>query len=98
MTLDIQIQSLVLSFLFGIVISFAYNIFYNILFTRFWFINILTCFLFSLLMSCLYYYLLFIVNDGIVHLYFLEIVLLSFFIYNRIFAKIRASFFKSRLN
>ncbi len=98
MTLVIQIQSIVLSFLFGIFFSFIYNIFYNFLFTKYLIVNLLSNLLFSLLLFGLYFLLLFIINNGVIHVYFLGTLFLSFFLYNKLFVKLRVKCFKTRLN
>ena len=89
MSLIIQIQTIAYTFLFGIVISLLFNLLYKILFTKKIIINFITNFLFMFIMSSLYFYYLLIVNDGVIHIYLLFIFLISFFLYNRIFRKIR---------
>lgn len=89
MDLIVQIQSLFLSFLYGIFFALTFNIFYRFIFTRFIFINIIVDILYSLFIFGLYFYLLYIVNNGIFHLYFLFMLFIGFFIYCKLFVKLR---------
>ena len=58
MNLIIQFESIVMSFLYGIFISFVFNLLYNFLFTKYFLLNVISNLLFSLLMFGLYYILL----------------------------------------
>jgi len=98
MSLIIQIQSIAVSFLFGIVFSVIYNILYFILYTKYWFINLISNLLFSFIMFGLYFYLLLLINNGVVHLYFLLSLFLSFALYNKLFVKFRVKWKKTMLN
>ena len=89
MSLIIQIQTIAYTFLFGIIVSLLFNLLYKILFTKKIIINFITNFLFMFIMSSLYFYFLLKVNDGVIHIYLLFIFLISFFLYYRIFRKIR---------
>lgn len=89
MSLIIQIQTIAYTFLFGIGFSLLFNLVYKILFTKKVIINFFTNFLFLFITNTLYFYLLFIVNGGVVHIYLLFIFLISFFLYNHLFKKIR---------
>jgi len=89
MSLNIQIQTIAYTFLFGIYFALIFNLLYKILFTKNFFINLITNFLFLFLNSSFYFYLLYKINDGIIHIYSLLIFLLSFFLYNHLFKKIR---------
>ena len=71
MSLGIQIQSIALTFLFGLYFSLIFNLLYHILFTKKFIINFITNFLFIFINSCLYFYLLLKVNNGIIHIYLL---------------------------
>ena len=91
MSLIIQIQSLAYTFLFGLYLAFFFNLLYRILFTKHILINIFTNFFFVFLNSILYFYFLFKVNNGIIHLYLLFTFILSFFLYNLLFKKLRGN-------
>ena len=98
MSLLVQIQSLALSFLYGIFVSLSFNILYNFLFTKYLMINIITNLFFSMVIFGCYFFLLYLVNNGIVHVYFLITLFISFFLYNKIFVKLRVKLRKTRLN
>lgn len=98
MSLDIQIKSFVLSFLYGIFFAFMFNIFYNFLFTKYKVFNIISNMMFSILLFGLYFLLLFNINDGVIHMYFLGCMMISFIIYNKLFVKLRVKLLKTRLN
>ena len=89
MTLITQIQSLSMSFMYGIFFSLMFNIMYKFLFTKNVIINIITNLLFVFAIFSLYFYFLYIINGGIVHIYFVVVLILGFLIYNRVFVKIR---------
>lgn len=89
MSLIIQIQTIAYTFLFGIVFALLFNLLYKVLFTKKKFISLITNFLFLFVTSTTYFYLLFKVNSGIIHIYLLFIFLLGFFLYNHLFKKIR---------
>ena len=97
MELYVQIKSFAISFLFGIIWGIFFNIFYNILFTKYKIINIISNLFFNILMFGLYFYLLYIINSGIIHLYLLFIMFISFLIYSRLFVKLRVKWNKFKL-
>ena len=98
MILSVQIKSIVMSFLYGIFFSFMFNLLYNFLFTKYKLINVFTNIMFSFLMFGLYFLLLYIINEGIIHFYFLGSMLIGFYFYNKIFVKLRVKLPKTRLN
>lgn len=89
MTLIVQIQSLCYSFLFGLFASLLFNLCYKVLFYKNIFIRILFNLIFCITLYVLYFYLLYKINNGILHLYFFMMLFIGFYIYNRIFVKIR---------
>ncbi len=89
MTLLVQIQSLTFNFLYGIFSSFMFNLLYHLLFTNSMVLNIITNLFFLFTMSSLYFYFLFQINFGIIHIYYFLLFGLGFFCYNFLFKKIR---------
>ena len=89
MSLIIQIRTIAYTFLFGLYLALVFNLLYKILFSKHLLINIFTNFFFIFLNSILYFYLLFKINNGIIHIYLLFIFLISFILYNHLFKKIR---------
>ncbi|MGN1000427.1 MAG: spore cortex biosynthesis protein YabQ [Bacilli bacterium] len=89
MKLEIQLQSLVMSFLFGMFFSLIFNIFYRRIFRIKKHLRLITTILFLLINTTLYFWLLVLVNDGIVHIYFLISILFGFLVGNRKTKKLR---------
>ena len=89
MSLIIQIQISAYTFLFGLYIALIFNLLYRILFTKSFVLNLISNFMFVALNSILYFYLLFIIDSGRIHIYLLFVFLISFFLYNLLFKKIR---------
>jgi len=80
MNLKLQIFSLVFSFFYGVVFSILTNINYKYIFNQKKVIKILFTLIFVLSMAIFYFYIINIINDGIIHLYFLLIILVGFYI------------------
>ena len=91
MDLEIQIQSLITSFLYGMFISLTYNIFYFILYSKNKVISIVFNALFSLSLSILYFYIMLKINNAHLHIYFLLILMLGFIIGNHNTKKVRSN-------
>lgn len=89
MSLIIQIQTIAYTFLFGLYIALIFNLLYRVLFTKSFVLNLVSNFMFVALNSVLYFYLLFLIDSGRIHIYLLFIFLISFFLYNLLFKKIR---------
>ena len=89
MSLIIQIQTIAYTFLFGLYIALIFNLLYRVLFTKSVVLNLVSNFMFVALNSVLYFYLLFLIDSGRIHIYLLFIFLISFFLYNLLFKKIR---------
>lgn len=94
MKLIIQIQSIAVSFIFGIIFSLLYNLLYYLLFTKYKLINIITNMFFSLVMFGIYFILLYHINNGIFHCYFIGVFILSFTLYCKVFVKLRVKWLK----
>ena len=89
MSLIIQIQTIFYTFLFGLYFALMFNLLYRVLFGKSIVLNIISNFFFVIINSILYFYILFKVNSGRIHIYLLFIFLISFFLYNLLFKKIR---------
>ncbi len=81
MNLEIQILSLIFSFMFGIVISYFYNLFYNLINIKVKRFRILINLLFFLNLFLIYYVLLLLINDGVIHIYFILLLFLGFILF-----------------
>lgn len=97
MALSIQMKSLILSFLYGIFYNFSFNVVYYLLFTKYKIINIFTNLVFNISIFGLYFYFLYIVNNGIIHVYFLFALFLGFFVYSDKSVKLRVKWKKIKL-
>jgi len=80
MTLKTQIISLVFSFLFGVLFSILVNLNYRWLFTKCRFFQIIITMVFVIDCALLYFFLLKLINDGVVHPYFYLMVLVGFYL------------------
>lgn len=83
MTLILQIKALAFSFLYGIFFAFTYKINYKYLMLNNLVFKIIMSFFFILDHILLYFVLLSLINNGILHLYFLITFILGniFFVY-----------------
>ena len=80
MVLIIQIKSLIFSFFFGIILYFIINSCEKFLYGNKKVYNILSAFLISILSCLLYFILIKKINNGIIHLYFVLVIILGYFI------------------
>lgn len=80
-----QILSFIFSFFYGLIISFIYIRFYK----YFYYTKKIYCFfnsyLFNMLITILYFKILFFINDGVINIYFIFITILSFILFYKKF-------------
>ena len=81
MNINIQLLSFIFSFSYGIIISYLYNLFYIFLETKVLRYKILSNFLFYINIFLIYFILLRKINDGVIHIYFILLTLLSFYLF-----------------
>ena len=85
MSLNIQIYSFIYSFVFGIIVAFLFKFIYKYLYLVQKIYRLLNSFLFITIISLIYFKIMYIINNGIVHLYFLLTTILTFIItYNNL--------------
>lgn len=89
MNLKIQIFSFIYSFAFGIFFGILFKLFYKILFCVKKVFCLVNTFLFVGIMSLFYFIILMFINNGIIHVYFLILILLGFFLYLYIYERMR---------
>ena len=89
MNLEVQIQSMIFSFVYGLFFSFLLNLNYRVLFTSKKYIQVIGNLFFIIDNVLLYFILLRYINNGVLHLYFLLLVVLGFFVGNPTTKKIR---------
>jgi len=80
MNLKIQIISLIISFLYGIVFSVLMNINYKYLFHKKWYIKTIVTFVFVIDMALLFFIIMKYINEGIIHYYFYIMISIGFLI------------------
>ena len=83
MDLEIQIQSLVFSFVFGMFFSLIYNMIYFILLCDNKIIKMISNTIYCLISTSTYFLLLYKINNGIIHPYFLLTLIIGFYIGNK---------------
>ncbi|MDD6223523.1 MAG: hypothetical protein PUB18_00795 [bacterium] len=89
MELSVQIQSFVVSFVFGFLFSYVVNIFYQYLFKGKICVQIFWNFVLVLGSSLLYFYILKVINHAVIHLYFLAMVVIGYLCGNLFSYKVR---------
>ncbi len=89
MNLEIQIQSLISSFVYGLYLSLIYNIFYKYLYNKNIIINLISNLLFTIINVSSYFFILILINKGTIHIYFLISLISGFLIGNKSTKKIR---------
>ena len=77
--LNIQIISLIFSFLYGFLFYILLNLNYRFLTSSNLFVKILSSFLFVLLNTFIYFAILVYINKGYIHMYFLLSILMGYF-------------------
>lgn len=83
MDLKTQIMSFIFSFFFGIIIALAYKISYKYLFEVKDKYKMLNSCLFITNITLIYFKIMYLINNGIIHLYFLLTTILTFIITNK---------------
>lgn len=86
--LDIQIKSIVFSFMYGIFFSFLLNLNYKFIYYSKGLLKILINIFFIVDNVFLYFIILKCINDGIVHYYFILSLFLGFLCVNKVASKV----------
>ena len=82
MRLIIQIQALVVSFVYGIVLSYIIRCQYKYMFNSILWYRIIFNIFFVFDIVLIYFYLLRIINDGAFHIYFLFLIVIGYILGN----------------
>lgn len=98
MILEIQIQSLIVSFVYGMFAALIYNLIYFLLYNKNTFIKVTSNLVFSIFLSILYFYLLYLINNAALHIYFILMLITGFIISNKNIKKIRIIHLKKERN
>lgn len=78
MELNTQIMSLIFSFGYGIIVSYLFNLNYNFIYKSGILYKVVINILFCVNLGLIYFLLLKIINNGVVHIYFVLMFLLGF--------------------
>lgn len=81
MSLQEQILSFIFSFCYGIIFSYLYNLNYKFIYNTKILYKVLINILFCLDLFLIYFVLLLRINDGIIHIYFLIVFFLGFYLF-----------------
>ena len=84
MSLKLQIISLIVSFIYGVIFYYQLNFNYKIVYNEKVIIKVLGTFIFIIANALLYFYILLRINNGIVHIYCLLTLVLGYFIIKKI--------------
>ena len=88
MSLNEQLISFVFSFAYGIIVSIIYNLSFRYLYYTKEIYKIFNSLLFCLFTAFTYYKVMYLINYGIINIYFILLFLISFIIFNKKFTKI----------
>ena len=89
MKLDIQIISMFYYFIFGLLYSLFFNLFYKYLFLSTKIVKVVANIIFMLMATFIFCITNNLISFGIIHIYFLVIFLISFILGNLIFKHLR---------
>lgn len=78
MPLILQLKSLIVSFIFGIILSYLIKLFYKLLFNTTGFSKIFTNLLFVFFIYLSYFFILYKISYGVYHIYFLFSIILGY--------------------
>jgi len=81
MNLELQILSLLFSFIYGIIISYIYNLNYNFIYKTSLLYKIVINILFCINAGLIYFLLIKVINYGVIHIYFVFAFLAGFLLF-----------------
>lgn len=85
MELSVQIYSLILSFVFGGIFSLEIKYFYKLYLRLIPVLKFLISIFFVIVNAIIYFWLLYLINNGILHLYFFVAMFLGYYVFSRLF-------------
>ena len=88
MNLKIQVFSFLFSFIYGVILFFLFKSQYRLLFSRNRKRKVIYNGVFCIGISIIYFILMYFINNGIVHLYFLLLIVFGFLLTHNFFNKI----------
>ncbi len=81
MSLDVQIKTIIISFVFGIYFNFFISLNYKIIYNKNKIFKIIGTFILVFLNTLIYFYLMMKVNNGYFHIYELLCIMIGFLVY-----------------
>ena len=94
MSLDIQLYSLVVSFLFGVLLALEFIVFSNVVNNMHFIFKGLLSFVFVMINAIAYFVVLILVNNGILHMYFFISIMCGYFLFYKLFTRLFTHFRK----
>ena len=94
MDLTIQIYSLITSFLFGVIFALELTFFDKLINKLFLVWKFLLSFIFVMLNALVYFLILLLINNGILHIYFFISIVIGYFAFNKLFTLLFTHFRK----
>lgn len=82
MSLEMQLLSFIFSFGYGIIVSYFYNLNYNFIYKSSILYKIVINFLFCINMGLIYFLLMRVINNGVIHIYFVISFLIAFVLFS----------------
>lgn len=89
MDLSTQIMSLLFSFIYGVIVSYLFNLNYNFIFKTSMLYKIVINILFCVNLGLVYFLLIKVINYGVIHIYFVFSFLIGFSIFVKRYAFLR---------
>lgn len=87
-SLNLQLKAMIFSFLYGIILAFFFNVNYKLLFSYKKIVQVFCSLIFCVDVFLLYFYLLQILVNGYIHIYFFLLIIGGFFLGFVIFKKL----------
>jgi hypothetical protein len=89
MELSTQLMSLIFSFAYGIIVSYLFNINYNFIYKSSFLYKIVINILFCVNLGLIYFLSMKLINNGVIHIYFVLMFLLGFSLFVKKYSFLR---------
>jgi len=89
MNYKIQLLSFIVSFVYGLVLGCSKTFYFTFIEKKNTVIQIIASFIYALIMAFIYIYISYKINNGVIHLYFLIVVFLGYFLMNYLFKYVK---------
>ena len=88
MILKLQLYSLICSFIFGIFVYLTLGLIHKLIYSNNVYVKIFFSLIYSLVISIIYFIILLNINNGIIHIYFLLMVIAGYTVANFVYVKL----------